>query len=368
MLPINAIWLRETDDYLSKIDVGNPPEPETIEHELLDLVANAIMEENALSDKARKYRLPTALTNITITTLILALNPVRRIMWSGTEDRTNFDLAVYQYDGDDAGVYTTDKSALHTLIRRYNRNISMRDANDVIDMLGIYAQPCILNDNPNLVAVNNGIFDYETKTLKPFTPDIVFTTKSRVNYNPGAHNVVIHNDDDNTDWDVESWMADLSDDPAVVNLLWQVVGAIIRPNVSWNKVICLYSETGNNGKGTLCQLMRNLCGKDNCASIPFASFAHEFMLEQLTHVTSIVADENPTKSFTKEVASLKAVITGDYITINRKFKTPITIRFKGLMVQCINDLPKFGDKSESLYRRFCLSRLINVLQGLKENT
>lgn len=38
----------------------------------------------------------------------------------------------------------------------------------------------------NLIAVNNGIFDFDTKTLMPFTPDKVFTSKSRVDYNPNA--------------------------------------------------------------------------------------------------------------------------------------------------------------------------------------
>ena len=82
-----------------------------------------------------------------------------------------------------------------------------------------------------------------------------------MNYNPNAKNPVIHNPDDGTDWDVESWMADLSDDPEIVNVLWKILGAVIRPNVAWGKAAWLYSESGNNGKGTLCQLMRALCGK-----------------------------------------------------------------------------------------------------------
>ena len=41
----------------------------------------------------------------------------------------------------------------------------------------------------------------------------------------------------------------------------------IRPNVSWNKSAWLYSTLGNNGKGTLCALLRNLCGPG--AGLPF---------------------------------------------------------------------------------------------------
>ena len=50
-------------------------------------------------------------------------------------------------------------------------------------------------------------------------------------------------------------MNTLSDDKGVVTILWQILGAIIRPNVSWNQACFMYSESGNNGKGTLCALM-----------------------------------------------------------------------------------------------------------------
>ena len=53
--------------------------------------------------------------------------------------------------------------------------------------------------DPDLIAVNNGIFNYRTKVLEPFKSNKVFLTKSRVDYNPNAKNVVIHNPDDNTD-------------------------------------------------------------------------------------------------------------------------------------------------------------------------
>lgn len=203
----------------------------------------------------------------------------------------------------------------------------------------------------NLIAVNNGIFDYETKTLMPFDPEFVFTAKSKVNYNDQAYNVVIHNPDDNTDWDVESWMADLSDDPEIVNVLWQILGAIIRPNVSWNISAWFYSNTGNNGKGTLCELMRQLCGKGSYASISLSNFSKDFMLEPLIRATAIIVDENDVGTYIDKAANLKAVVTNDVIQINRKFMMPIAYQFMGFMVQCLNELPKVKDKSDSFYRR-----------------
>ena len=185
----------------------------------------------------------------------------------------------------------------------------------------------------------------------PFSPDYVFLTKSRVNYNPNAQNVVIHNDNDGTDWDVESWLEEVVPDAEVRQLIWEILGAIIRPFVRWNKSAWFYSTTGNNGKGTLCALMRNLCGPGTYASIPLSDFGKEFHLEPLLRASAIIVDENDVGTYIDKAANLKAVITGDTIQVNRKFKLPIAYRFCGFMVQCLNEMPRVKDKSNSFYRR-----------------
>lgn len=275
-------------------------------------------------------------------------------------------MYIYQNTGVYEGIYVNDDDKLFEIVKKISFSISTKDFDEIKRLLSLQAPHQKINNNKDLIAVNNGIFNYSTKELKPFTPDIAFTTKSRVDYNPNAINPVIHNNDDNTDWDVESWMQELSDDPEIVSLLWQVVGSVIRPHVEWNKAICLFDSKGNNGKGTLCQLMRNLCGEDNHVSLSFSDLTKEFMLEPLTSVSAIITDENSTREFVKEVSALKTIITGDILTINRKFKSPITIQFNGVIIQCLNDLPRFNDKSNSLYRRFIFIPFDKSFTGIEK--
>src|SRR5699024_12115213 len=115
----------------------------------------------------------------------------------------------------------------------------------------------------------------------------------------------------------ESWMKELSDDSEIVNLLWEILGAIIRPLVPWNKSAWFYSEKGNNGKGTLCELMRQLCGSGSYASIPLADMGKDFMLEPLTRASAIIVDENDVGTYIDKAANLKAIITNDVIQINK---------------------------------------------------
>lgn len=325
-----------------------------VEFQLLNRINNRLIAENANYNLkgTRAFQTLNALSPAVIADCMLHRNRIVRIMLSDKNTDPNYDvLAVYMDHGPDTGIYVTDEVSIRVLARAYNYSISPKELDHVIDMLKDNAPRITVNTDRDLVAVNNGIFDYKTKTLLPFTPEVVFTAKSAIDYKENPVNPVIHNNADGTDWDIESWMADLNDDPEIVNLLWEIMSAIIRPNVAWDKTAWLLSEVGNNGKGTLLTLMRNLCGERAWTSIPVADFGKDFHLEPLIRTNAVLVDENDVGEYVDKAANLKAVITNDVILINRKNKTPIAYQFRGFMVQCVNDTPRFRDKSGSLYRR-----------------
>lgn len=325
-----------------------------VEFHLLNRINNRLISENTQYGLkgSRAYQTLRTLTPAVIAGCMLKRNRIVRIMLSEKNTDPNYDvLAVYMDHGPNTGIYVTDEVSIRVLAREYNYSISPKELDHVIDMLADNAPRVMVSAHRDLIAVNNGIFDYKTKTLLPFTPEIVFTAKSAVNYNENAVNPVIHNDADGTDWDIESWMTDLNDDPEIVALLWEILSAIIRPNVAWDKTAWFLSEVGNNGKGTLLTLMRNLCGERAWTSIPVADFGKDFHLEPLIRTNAVLVDENDVGEYVDRAANLKAVITNDVILINRKNKTPIAYQFRGFMVQCVNDTPRFRDKSGSLYRR-----------------
>ena len=348
-VPMDSILLAAVDNWLLANPQGINPNREKIKEEIVNQTRIIIDMQNALLSKTTKMKVPDRLTNVQIARIIELVEPVICISAGKDDDEeTEFDLlGVYEYDGPNKGIYNTSEKALKQIIRYYNFAAVERDMEEVKQMLRLLLprkRRCMDRD---LIAVNNGIFDYKNKVLLPFGPDKIFLSKSRVNYNPNAVNITIHNSDDNTDWDVESWMSELSNDPGIVNLLWQVLGAIIRPFVRWNKSAWLYSETGNSGKGTLCELMRNLCGRGSYASIALSDFSKDFMLEPLIHSNAIIVDENDVGIFLDKVANLKAVITNDVLLINRKFKKPVSYQFFGFMVQCLNEFPRIRDRKST---------------------
>lgn len=341
-----------TDAYLAQINSNNLPSADDMIADILDRTQNVFTNRNKTNPDKQKWKVLDHLEPSQISDVMLKVHRIVNIAGTGLDGESAYDiLAVYMDNGKDKGIYISDEKEIDRLVQRYHYTIKKHELDEVKRLLSQNAERVEKCSKKNLIAVNNGIFDYDTKQLLPFSPDYIFTAKSRVNYNPAAKNITIHNPDDGTDWDVETWMQSLSDDPEIVNTLWEVLGAIIRPNVSWDKSAWFYSETGNNGKGTLCELMRELCGKNSYAAIPLSEMGKDFMLEPLIKSTAIITDENDVGIEIDKAANLKSLITGDALFINRKFKTPISYKFKGFMVQCLNEMPRIKDKSDSFYRR-----------------
>lgn len=277
-----------------------------------------------------------------------------------TENNKKYELATYQHTGPRQGTYQFDTRLIEAIIYTFNQTTTKTQLDTCLRIIGIKANITTETSNTHLIPVGNGIYNRETKTLEPFTPDYVTTTKIATNYNPNTQLVTIHNDEDGSDWDVESWLKDLSGglinkfDKDTNTLFWQIIASAVNPKQVNAKAIFFYSSVGNNGKGTYGQLLKNLVGKENYSSLPIPAFKHEYMKEQLLGKTLNIADENPVDIYLDSVQDFKAVITGDDILINRKFEKPIAVQIKAINIQMLNGLPKTKDKSDSFYRRLII--------------
>ncbi len=362
----DEIKVRVTKDYLNQLNKNNLPSATQIQRNLIALINAELEIENTIRPKGNKFRLIKKLESRQIADILLELHTIVKISLSDEFTNSDYDLlAIYQTSGINKGIYSTADADIRKVARTYNKSMKKREFEEICFILQDIVPRVKRNRDQDLIAVNNGIFNYKTKTLEPFRKDYISLSKSKVNYVNSPINPSIYNNKDNTTWDVESWIHELSDDDDVVNLLWEIIGAIIRPNVKWNKSAWFYSEKGNNGKGTLCHLMRNICGINSYASIPIEDFGKEFLLEPLIWSSAIIVDENNVGSYIDKAANLKAVVTNDMIQINRKFKTPIPYRFYGFMVQCLNELPRIKDKSNSFYRRQLFVPFLKSFEGIE---
>ena len=331
------------DDYKSLSEIGD---------ELFATVNAQIKAENIvrLTMGEKAFRTITMLANSQIGDIILATQNVKRIAGAGLDQDAKYDrLAIYSGYGANAGLYVPDMDQIRKNIKEISYTISDRSINEVISHVYTYADRVEISKDPDKIAVNNGIFDFKSKTLGSFDPQYIFTAKIPVDYNPAAEDVEIVNPDGSI-WTVESWMASLSDEPEVVQLLWQGVTALIRPNVPWDKALFLINSRGCNGKGTYLAMLRELAGS-SASSVSLKTLGQKFGAASLYGKTAILSDENDTAAIVEDAETFKGIITHDIINVEQKHKDSFSYRFPGIAVFCANSLPRFRDDSKSIYRR-----------------
>lgn len=339
----------------------------TVGDELLKLKISEVEQWN-ITALGGKKRIPDKLEFDEVAVVLMSLFTFRNIQMTNRLDDTI--LAVYDGDPNSKkyGIYHTSISHMHKVMERLAPSFKKRDMEDVLDKIERAVPSVKQTKTKYLFAVNNGIYNQETKTLEPFSDTYIYLTKIPVDYKDNPAPVIITSPDQ-SQWDVDSWIHDIAnEDDDVTTLIWQVIADCLQPNYARGKSVWFYSEKGNNGKGTIGQLIKNILGEDNYSSLSVSDFNHEYLKSTLLGVAANIADENDVDMFIDSVRDYKATITGDDVNVNRKYEKPLSIKFTGTNLQMMNGLPKTKDKSDSFYRRIILVPFVKSFTNNGEKT
>ncbi|WDH78237.1 phage/plasmid primase, P4 family [Microbacterium esteraromaticum] len=350
---IDNVLLRSVERYLDRVAPApgeSWPDAITIKESVIGSCNDYIAGLNAqLTGRDRHPKLK-ALHNAQIATILARVHRVVGITPDASSiNRDALLLGMYQHSGPELGCYTTDEATIRAVAMQYNMLATERDHREILALLRVQVDVVTQNRDRDLIAVNNGIFNYMTKELHKFDPEVVFLNKVRTDWNPSAQSpqITMH---DGQVWEFDAWLLDLfNGDAALTQLMLQAIGACVRPYVRWKKTALLFDERGNNGKGTLLELIRGVLGPGGFITMALSEF-HGFHMERLTRGGTILCDEN-NESYMNDLMKLKAVITGDPIHIDRKNRLSVEHQHNGFMIQCVNSLPKLKDRTGSMKRR-----------------
>lgn len=369
MANIQELGYPSIPTYLSDVLTNiSPPKPVTPQYlaqlgvELLEAKQESVELENSNVQSRLRRRIPTKIDFDEAAITLMTLFTFKNIRVS--ERSTDYLLGVYVDHGPKEGIYITSRKELYRLIDPlvpYYRN---KDIDDVLDKIERMVPTVVQTSEPSLFIVNNGIYNQDSDVLMPFSPEYTYLVKIPINYKDSPKSPVLIDQNDNSSWDVESWLFSLAGDEDTATLIWEVIADTLQPSRSRGRSIWFYSESGNNGKGTIGQLIKNLLGIGNYSSLSVTEFKHEFMKETLIGVAANISDENDVDVYIDSVRDYKASVTGDDININRKYEKPVRLQFKGTNIQMMNGLPKTKDKSDSFYRRLIL---VPFLQSFTNN-
>ena len=357
------------------IDSYQPlPDEIVCSYEVVEEINNETQSENKNRPDTNKLRYIKDIPDLAVAMLIAVREDVALIA-PGDKSQTNREVnmtdeqrfqlpvGIYQYNGDNEGVWEVSNDPLGAfgiLVEKYKPGATKKTKQEIFILVKRRLRIIRKCVNPYYVAVNNGIWDMESKILFPFSEDLVFTSKLHTNLNLAAVNPVISTPDG--DWDVDTFFDELGS-PGFVKSILEVIQAACLPLAPRNKMVLFYNTAGNNGKGTICQMIRNLLGEDVVISIPIDEFSVKFALADLPHAIAIITDENNTNSFSKGLGNLKAVITGDVVKVEQKYEKSYNFAYRGIVIQCLNDMINGNDKSGSFKRRLHIIPFENCFTG-----
>ncbi len=264
-------------------------------------------------------------------------------------DEVRIKKRVKQEDG--TFTYVKNKPDSSHKSRGFVSNIMawLRDS-DSVHLLPSQAAPCSLNgmlDPRFIIPLRNGLLDWSTYPYRFFPLSEDFYT---FNYLP-------------FDWnglkDSELWIryvVEATDcNEELHDMLQQWYGyCLMKHDQKEQKFLLLYGEA-KTGKSVYCDVLVSLLGINNCSTVPLSKFSEAHYTIQTYGKMLNVSDES-SKMLEEEVeTALKHYTGGTPFNFKRLYQEPFSAYPTAKIMIATNNLPRFGDTSEGIWRRMLLA-------------
>jgi putative DNA primase/helicase len=288
--------------------------------------------------------------------------------WTGThyEPVDSNTMRAYVYDFMDSADCPAKNGAAVQFTPTPRRVTDAIDAlRAVADIPSTRQTPSWLSGNSaiaplDVIACKNGLLNSRTRELYQHTPDFFNRTTLPYDYSPHAAAPLGWIDFLNSLW---------GSDAAAIGTLQEVIGYLLTSDTSQQKIFALIGPT-RAGKGVIARIVSRLLGTENVASPTLASLTTNFGLAPLIgKQVAIIADARlGARSDQQVVAERLLSISGeDYLTIDRKHRDPWTGRLPARFFILSNEIPRLGDASGALAKRFVMLVLKRSFYGREDH-
>ncbi|MCJ7635584.1 phage/plasmid primase, P4 family [Candidatus Bathyarchaeota archaeon] len=230
---------------------------------------------------------------------------------------------------------------------------SIKISNEVIHNLKAKTSIPALPKLPlNLIPVQNGFIDADTKEIKPFTDECFNTLQLPVTYDPNADcprfkkflSEVQHEED--------------------IEVSQEVFGDCLQRDYRYQKAICLLGE-GANGKSVYINVLRALLGSANISNVSLQDvdndrFAAASLYNKLANLYPDISS-----IALRQTGIFKALTGGDQIEAQFKYGQRFRFTNHAKLIFSANKIPETPDDSDAFYRRWIILHFPN--QFLADN-
>lgn len=250
-----------------------------------------------------------------------------------------YDNNLYLYVN---GVYTNDRYIIERKIKEIIPQSDSRFRKEVYLDLYLAAEEAKLDKESGIINFKNGLFNLSEMKLQKHNPGFFSINQINVNYNEKTNNVK----------EIDNFLNTITNNNFNrKQALLEIIGYCMTTSVNLQKAFILYGETARNGKTTVCNLITELIGRNNIGNISLRdlsknTFAGSGIKGKLLNIGSEMTEEQ-----LNDVSIFKMFTTGDYMSVEEKFKSKETISPYAKFIFNANELPIVSDRTEGFYRR-----------------
>lgn len=253
--------------------------------------------------------------------------------------RINDQLHIY-----DSGVYVPGSLAIERAMLQEISSLTDNQRKEVLKYLNVICIEEKQQDDLNLIAFQNGIYNIGTNSLEQFSPDIIITNKIPWNYNPDAKSDL-----------VDTVLNRLScNDKEIRYSLEEVAGACLyrSATIGGGKCAVLVGDK-HNGKSTYLHMVQSMLGSENYSAVDMGDLKDRFstimMFGKLANIGDDISSE-----YIADTSILKKMVTGEVIKAEQKGSPAINFTPYAMHIYSANDIPHMKDRTGAMQRRLLL--------------
>ena len=228
------------------------------------------------------------------------------------------------------GIYVTGRDNIEAEMKRMYPEITKNKRNEVYDHLELTIRDETPLMGPNLIPFRNGVYDLDTDSLLPFSPDYIVTHRIPWDYNPDAKSDL-----------VDTVLNNVScNDKQIRSLLEEMAGYCFYRDNKFGKAFILTGEK-ENGKSTYLGMVRTMLGKENTCALDLVGLEGRFknaeIYGKLANIGDDIGDE-----YIPSTAFFKKLVTGEEVTAERKGERPFAFSSYATLLFSANNIPRLG--------------------------
>lgn len=242
------------------------------------------------------------------------------------------------------GVYVSGQEEIESAMIKHIQTLSNAQRQEVWKYLNIDVLENTEMAAPNMIAFRNGIYDLETDSLKPFSPDIVITNRIPWDYNPNAYSELADKTLDKI----------ACHDEQVRTILEECIGSCFyRSNTLGGGKAFILTGEGSNGKSTFIEVLQTVLGENNYSVLDLknldAKFSTIMLVGKLANLGDDISDE-----FNSDISVFKKIVTGNYITAQQKGQPEFQFKPFCKLLFSANNIPRIKDRTGAAQRRLLI--------------